>query len=355
MKKSMKRNVALIIGLTILFTACTTTVDVEKEKQNEIVSAQDDELVEGGDMTDEEYMTYEEMKESDVHSAVVFIEPPEVRYVDDDKKSSAKENSSKVLKSGDAVKQHVLDKTIIPEYEDGHLKAWYYKPENVYQLQTQTYHSTIIQLEPGEEMMETPYISEPDVWRLSRGIGTKNGKPTQFVIIKPDYVGLTSTLIIITNLRVYQLELRSYRDRYMPYAKWIYQNRMEDLPSWGNYASKKQEIPEFSGQKVEFLSFDYKIKRPMFKKPVWTPVLVYDDGAKTYIVLDKKSLHMEIPTVFKGKKEITNKEIRKNVIVLNELIEKVTLRHGKQKVTIVKKISKQRTNNNSADTESGED
>lgn len=337
MKRNMERNLALITGATLLFTACTTTIDVEKEKQNEMISAQDEELLEEGDMTDEEYMTYEEMKESDVRSAVVFIEPPEVRYTDEEKKST-----SKVLKSGDAVKKHVEDKTIIPEYEDGHLKAWYYKPENVYQLQCQTYHSTIIQLEPGEEMMETPYISEPDVWRLSRGIGVKDGKPTQFVIIKPDYSGLTSTLIIITNQRVYQLELRSYKDRYMPYAKWIYQNRLEDLPSWKPQTGENKEVTEFSGQKVEYLSFDYKIKRPMFNKPVWTPVLAYDDGEKTYIVLDKKSLHMKIPTVFKGKKEITNKEIRKNVIVLNELIEKVTLRLGKQKVTVEKKVTKKK-------------
>ena len=335
MKKSIKRNVALVGGLSLLLTACTTTIDVEKEKDNEMLSAQDDELVEGGDMTDEEYMTYEEMKESDVHSSVVFLEPPEVRYTDDDKKTATKK-----LTGGDAIKKHLSDKTILPEYSEDHLKAWYYKAENVYQLQCQTYHSTIIQLEPGEEMMETPYISEPDVWRLSRGIGTKDGKQTQFIIIKPDYSGLTSTLIIITDRRVYQLELKSFRDRYMPYAKWVYDTRMEYLPSWTLKSGNRQEVSEFSGQKVEFLSFDYKIKRPMFKKPVWTPVLVYDDGAKTYIVLDKKSLHMEIPTVFEGKKEIINKEVRKNVIVLPKLIEKVTLRLGKQKVTVEKKVKK---------------
>lgn len=341
---NVKRNVALSVGLTLIFTSCTTTIDVEKEKQNEIVSAQDEDLLEAGDMTDDEYMTYEEMKESDVRPAVVVIQPPEVRFLEE-------EGVKKNLTGGDAVKQHVQDKTIIPEYQDGHLRAWYYKPENVYQLQCQTYHSTIIQLEPGEEMMEVPYCSEPDVWRISRGIGTKDGLTTQFIIIKPDFINQVSTLIIITNRRVYQLELRSYKDRYMPYAKWIYQNRIENLPSWTAWESKKPgEIAEFSGQKAENLSFDYKIKRPLFKRPVWTPTLAYDDGEKTYIVLDKKSLHMEIPAVFKGKKEITNKEVRKNVIVLNELIEKVTLRLGKQKVTIEKKITKPKRNDNQEET-----
>ena len=49
---------------------------------------------------------------------------------------------------------------------------------------------------------------------------------------------------------------------------------------------------------------------------------------------------MTIPTVFKGKREIVNKEVRKNIIVINELIEKVTLREGKEKVTITKKKSR---------------
>lgn len=49
---------------------------------------------------------------------------------------------------------------------------------------------------------------------------------------------------------------------------------------------------------------------------------------------------MTVPTVFKKNREIVNKEFRKNIIVINELIEKVTLRSGRQKVTIIKKKSK---------------
>lgn len=324
----------LSIFLVINIISCTTTEDLEKNKNNEISSAQDEELIESGDMTDEEFLVHEEMKEVDVKSAVVFLEPPETRYITSD---VAREE---VLKDSAALKKYLSDKTILPEYSEGKLKAWYYKEENVYQLHTQTYHSTIIQLEPGEEMTEVPYISEPDVWRISRGIGTKDNLPTQFIIIKPDYSGLKSTLIIITNRRVYQLELCSYKDHYMPYAKWVYPNTINDTSSWNKFEVQQKNVTEFSGQNVENLSFDYKIKRSIFKKPVWTPTLVYDDGAKTYIVLNKKALHMTIPTIFNGKKEIINKEYRKNIIVINELIEKVTLRHGKDKVVIVKKVSK---------------
>lgn len=323
----------------IYFSSCTTTIDVEKNRTNDMLSAQDPELVDSGDMTDEELLVHEDMRARDMDKTVVYLEPPEIRMVGDQSKAA----ESKTTKTGgDAIKQHVKDKTVLPEYEDDHLKAWYYKEENVYQLHCQTYHSTIIQLEPGEEMMEVPYISEPDVWRISRGIGTKDGKPTQFIIIKPDYINQRSTLIIITNRRVYQLEILSFKDHYMPYAKWIYSDRMTDLDSWKDFQAKKQEkeVSEFSGQNMEYLSFDYTVKRPRSKPPVWTPVLVYDDGAKTYIVLDRKSLHMEIPAVFEGKKEIINKEIRKNVIVLPKLIEKVTLRLGKSKVTVEKKVSK---------------
>ena len=85
------------------------------------------------------------------------------------------------------------------------------------------------------------------------------------------------------------------------------------------------------------MSFDYEIRYTKKKKPVWCPTLIYDDGQKTYIVLDEKSLNMETPAVFKHNSDIVNSQVDKNVIILNELIEKVTLKLGWEKVIITKK------------------
>ena len=79
----------------------------------------------------------------------------------------------------------------------------------------------------------------------------------------------------------------------------------------------------------------------VFKKPYWLPTRVYDDGKKTYIVMDETVLHMTSPVLFNKRNERINYSVNKNLIVINELIEKVTLRVGKEKVTIKKKYYKE--------------
>ena len=86
-----------------------------------------------------------------------------------------------------------------------------------------------------------------------------------------------------------------------------------------------------------FLSFDYKMTYSIFKKPYWLPTRVYDDGEKTYIEMNETVLHMASPVLMNHRNERINYFVDGNLIVINELIEKVTLRIGKQKVTVKKR------------------
>ncbi len=345
----MKKIIYLIITciLITIITACKT-IDVEETHKNEseeeveTVETQSEvsseynfvdsmEIEDNYEPSDTEVMVEEVSKVNDVASAIIYLEPPEIIYGDVPQETQK-------LKGSDALIQNMKDITILPEYVEGRLKGWTYKEGQIYQVHTQTYHSTLIQFEPGEEMLEVPYISEPDVWRLSRGIGIKDGQDTQYLIIKPDYSGLISTLIVITNRRVYQMELKSYKDHYMPTVKWIYPQTVSDSQSWINWQQKKDNkaVLELKGTNIEFCSFDYKITHPL-KKPVWCPELVYDDGKFTYIVLDRTALHTSMPTAFIGSRKLVNTQVNKNVIIINQLIKKVTLRLGKEKVTVTKK------------------
>ncbi|MEE0886982.1 MAG: TrbG/VirB9 family P-type conjugative transfer protein [Treponema sp.] len=330
----MKKAV-LAMALSAIFLTGCMTVDVEKNRINSFDQVKDDELIENGDLSDDEYIIHEKMKENDVQSAVVFLEAPETIY-------GNPPEEEKILEGGEALKQHLKDITELPKYssDQNRLKAWYYRKGHVYQLHCQTFHTTVIQLEPGEILKENPYLSETDVWRLSFGQGIADGLETTFLMLKPDYAGLTSTLTLVTDRRLYMIELKSYKDHYMPFVSWVYPNYEDTRTAFTKWENDKKLVEEFSGMNAENLSFDYKIRHSINNKPAWLPVLVYDDGQKTYIVLDKKSLNMTVPTVFKKNREIVNKEFRKNIIVINELIEKVTLRSGKQKVTIIKKKSK---------------
>lgn len=323
----IEKRVAVIgIVVALMLCSCRTTVDMEKKAKVKASGHKDADIQKSIQADEAPPMPEKE---------IVYVAAPDIIN------SEVRKEPSTVFEGSEALKQNLKDKTVLPKYVDRQLKGWVYQKEQIYQIHTQVYHSTIIQLEPGEEMLETPYISEPDVWRISRGVGLEGGLATQFIMIKPDFSGMDSTLIIITSKRVYQIQLKSYKDHYMPYVKWLYNNGVEDLASW---KSAEKKIQESSGSiayndaiRAGNMSFDYTVKYPRGKKPVWCPTLVYDDGQKTVVVLDKKSMNMERPAIFKNNSEIVNSQTDKNVIVLHELIEKVTLKLGSERVIITKK------------------
>ena len=87
----------------------------------------------------------------------------------------------------------------------------------------------------------------------------------------------------------------------------------------------------------ELLSFDYTIKYSQHKTPEFLPTRIYDNGQTTYIQLDEIVLQKKLPVVFNEKNEIVNYSVKKNIIVIPRLINKLTLRLGKEKVIIEKK------------------
>ena len=302
-----------ILLLSIFFVGCKT-VDLEElnSKQTEVV-------------------VVEEQAEVDFSKAVIFLDSPEVREVED--------KESTTITGQEALIANLKDITVLPEYFDGRLKGWIYKEGSVYQVITQTYHSTLILFEPGEVILETPYVSEPDVWRFSRGIGLKNGVPQHHLLVKPDYSNLNSTLVVVTDRRVYQMELVSTKTTYMPTVQWLYPQTIADGETWKQYQEEKLFTEEGNVRRDQ-VSFDYKMRHSVFKIPTWLPTQVYDDGQRTYIILNDKSLLTEYPAVFNEKNEIINYRVKDNIIIIDNLIEKVTLNLDGKKVTIEKKKDK---------------
>jgi type IV secretion system protein VirB9 len=48
-------------------------------------------------------------------------------------------------------------------------------------------------------------------------------------------------------------------------------------------------------------------------------------------------LHTESPVIFNHRNERINYRVKKNLVIIDELIEKITVRRGKEKITITKK------------------
>jgi type IV secretion system protein VirB9 len=244
------------------------------------------------------------------------------------------------LTGKEAVTEFQKDITQTPEYRDGRIQWYSFDDEYIYEIYCQPYRTTDIELEPGEEVLETPIISEPDVWQLAAGEGVKNGLPVMHFFVKPDQSRLTTSFIIITNRRVYHTVLKSHPDYYMPIVRWKYPgDRIQNLERQLERLAveKSEQVRRETRETYENYSFNYKIQVGLFTKVLWVPKQIYDDGMRTYIVLDETTLHQELPALFNEKKEIVNYRVDKNVLIVDALIKKMTLRLGKDKVTLKKK------------------
>ena len=331
----MKRTFYTFVIVTTLF-GCKT-VDMGKVGVQGIPESTHGNIKQEQDANElemQQYLIEERLKDVDIEKTVVYIEKP-VYY-------PANEKLDKPSLTGKAAAQESTKSAMQTpsKWTDGTM-YYDFDPDFTYEIYCQPYRVTDIQLEPGEQVIEMPFLSESKVWEIGAGVSRVGGIDTQHFFLKPAYSGLQTSFIIITDKRVYHLMLKSFKDTYMTQVKWEYPNTMpftlfsDSLGKVGTMSKQTNFVDP------AFLSFDYKMSYSLFKKPYWLPLRVYDDGKKTYIVMDQTVLHMTTPVLFNKRNELINYSVNKNLIVINELIEKVTLRVGKEKVTIKKKDYKE--------------
>lgn len=249
------------------------------------------------------------------------------------------EKSEKKPPAGtDSVMASTDQGTIKPEDYSHAARLYDYHPDQVYEVYTQILRTTDIYLEPGEQTTQEPFISDTERWVVGAGVSLEGGIAQQHIYLKPKAIGLDATMIINTNKRVYHLIVRSYRTVYMPIVKWRYHDSV--FPK--KYIADVENAVRLEN-KIEFvdprlLSFDYKITYNAFmKKPVWMPERVYDDGKRTYILFDSQTLQREMPGIFEQNDNVVNYRVNENMVIIDKLIEKITVKYGNKKITIEKK------------------
>jgi type IV secretion system protein VirB9 len=223
-----------------------------------------------------------------------------------------------------------------------------YDGDWVYEVYTQPLRATDICLEPGEQAAEIPYISDSDRWLLGAGVSRENGQEVQHIYVKPKAHSLEASLIINTDRRVYHLIVKSFRDVHMPVVRWRYPGR--DMPgSFSGPSVRSNEASLFpgspsvdNGEQIpgpdpRFLSFNYRITYGWFRKPRWLPSLAYDDGRKTYITFPLDISQGELPAIFEDRSNIVNYRVAGTVIIIDKLIEKITVKKDGREVIIEKK------------------
>ncbi len=336
----MKRIIVFIL-FTVCFFSCKT-VDLEKMNELEPASIPGVETLEEESQVNEaemnEILLQEELKVQDVENTVVYVDRPV--YIPADKSVPELEKGNET--GLEAVKESQKRAVIKPEQYKYGTFYYHYSEELVYEIYAQPYHLTDICLETGEEIIADPLLSEDEsVWELTsfEAVDSKTGGRVIHLTVKPAYSKLDSTLIVSTNRRVYHFRLKSFADTHMARVKFTYPVK-NFYKSQLTQESRTVETDFVRVTNPEFLSFDYKIKYSIFRKPEWLPTRVYDDGQSTYIQVNDIVLQKQLPVLFNEKNEIINYTVKKNIFVVPRLIDKLTLRLGKEKVVIEKKKTK---------------
>lgn len=340
---SLNQNAAAKTALVLaglLFFSCSTTKDLEEDlnlAEEETDGAQSEEEYEQKSEAEMRgIFVAEEAKVQDVEDTVVFVDRPV--YVPEEKSAPEMEKGSKT--GFDAVSESQKRSTIKPEQYNKGTFFYQYNENLVYEVYAQPYHLTDIILEKGEVVTATPLLSEDEsAWELTAGVAkdAASGEDIQHLFIKPAYSKLDSSLVIITDRRVYHFRIKSFATAYMSMVKFTYPDKRNQWAKKKSDESREVENDFVRVTNPEFLSFDYKMKYSLWRKPEFLPKRVYDDGQATYIQVDDIVLNKKLPVIFNEKNEIVNYSVKKNVFVIPRLINTVTLRLGKEKVTIMKK------------------
>jgi P-type conjugative transfer protein TrbG len=217
----------------------------------------------------------------------------------------------------------------------GALHEFAYERGALYAIQASPQRITDIALEPAETLLS---VSAGDTTRWIVGDARSGTGPNAqaHVLVKPNAANLSTNLVIMTDRRVYHVELKSVAGPAMAAVSWRYpagmmlQNNPPPPPA-------PSPPPAFAPEK---LNLRYRIEGD---KPDWRPLAAFDDGRQVFIEMPENIRTMEAPPLFvigdEGR-ELVNYRVQGKYYVVDRLFAKAELRlgsgWGRRKVQIIR-------------------
>lgn len=158
-----------------------------------------------------------------------------------------------------------------------------------------------VELQPGEQV-NSINLGDAARWLVEPAITGSGAAEVQHLIIKPQDVGLETSLVVTTNRRTYHFLLRSHRTQFMPRVAFSYPEdaaaKWEALKTRETQERREATIPQ-TGEYLGDLSFDYTVSG----ETRWKPVRVYNDGRKTIIQMPAAMAQTEAPSLLVVRKD----------------------------------------------------
>ncbi|MDQ7084641.1 MAG: P-type conjugative transfer protein TrbG [Sulfurovum sp.] len=193
---------------------------------------------------------------------------------------------------------------------------------------------TDIRLQEGEIIREMQ-LGDTVRWQVSPSISGTAPREISHVILKPTDVNLSTSLVIFTDRRTYNLNVQSTEKEFTPIVnfhytdevnkKWIaYQNHINQNEK------KKRNSKKLHGtnQSIDNLDFKYTLSKSNYR---WKPIRIYNDGRKTYIQMPKTMKHGESPILMvlsNGKQKLVNYRMLKDRFIVDKIFSQAVLIKG---------------------------
>ena len=191
-----------------------------------------------------------------------------------------------------------------------------------------------IELQKGEVVRDV-LVGDTVRWKVEPASSGSAGEQTIHLVVKPAEAGLTTSMIITTSRRTYHIQLKSHPSQYMARVGFDYADDVSQ--KLGDINARVEYGASEAAPSPDRLVFSYAVSG----HARWRPKRVYSDGQKTYIQFPERMSGGEAPVLFVvagGENRIVNYRLKKNVMVVDYMIDKAILISGvgwrQQKVTI---------------------
>jgi P-type conjugative transfer protein TrbG len=158
-----------------------------------------------------------------------------------------------------------------------------------------------VELQSGEQV-NSINLGDTARWLVEPAISGAGASEVQHLMIKPQDVGLTTSLVVTTNRRTYHFLLRSHLTEFMPRIAFSYPEEVnakwEALRNREVKERREATMPQ-TGEYLGDLSFDYTVSG----EARWKPLRVYNDGRKTVIQMSGAIAQTEAPSLLLVRKD----------------------------------------------------
>jgi type IV secretion system protein VirB9 len=225
--------------------------------------------------------------------------------------------------------------------------ALYYdfEPGRLYTVHTSPRFLTTIALKPGEKLIAKA-AGDTVRWVLGQTEAGTGDKIQVVIFVKPIRPDLRTNIVLTTDQRTYLIDAVSTASSvYTSVLSWNYpQDLLRDAAAERERAAAQAQAqtqalvaPDVA---VERLNFRYAIVSRGKHPPPWTPVRVFDDGAKTYIEFPADLAVQQTPPLFllgdKDSAELVNYRQAGVYYVVDRLVDRAELRLGGRRQDVVR-------------------